>query len=169
MKQPKPWIRFITDAPEGGSGENLDAPEVEAETGEAEDEAEEESSNFDPKQAMDKIRKANNEAKNQRERAKAAEAKAAAAGDATSRAEKAERKVMQLETALKFNLPATIASRLQGDTPEELAADAEELLKLFTTKPVPSDRPKPKLKSGLLTDDDADESAASIVKKALGR
>ena len=168
MKQPKPWIRFITDTPEGGSGEDLDAPKVEAETGEG-DESEEESSDFDPKQAMDKIRKANNEAKNQRERAKAAEAKAAAAGDASSRAEKAERKVMQLETALKFNLPATIASRLQGDTPEELAADAEELLKLFATKPVPSDRPKPKLKSGLLTDDDGTESAASIVKKALGR
>lgn len=46
---------------------------------------------------------------------------------------------MRLEVASKYNLPDTLANRLQGETMEELEADAEQLAKLI---PVKKETPK---------------------------
>ena len=175
MHTRKPWIRSITDGQEGGGTDGAAAEDEGTPEGPKSDDATEDDpddsdgDDFDRDRALRKISKANSEAKSQRERAKAAEAKLAAAGDAESRAEKAERRVMQLEAAVKFGLPSTLASRLQGNTAEEIAADAEELLQLFGSKKAPSDRPKPKLKSGSLNESDDEGSAKSIVDRALNR
>lgn len=60
-----------------------------------------------------KVRKTNREAKKQRDRAVTA-----------------ERKLAQYDAAAAAGLPLDMAARLQGNTPEELAADATKLLEL---------------------------------------
>nr|DAP09029.1 MAG TPA: protein of unknown function (DUF4355) [Caudoviricetes sp.] len=103
------------------------APSGEAE--EAEDGA------WDSERALAKIRKANAEAKRLRERVKEAEAKADTAvsletqlAEAKEERDKAVAEAMRTKVAHAYGLPPEIASRLQGDSQEELQADAEKLL-----------------------------------------
>lgn len=174
-KMPK-FVRFIeTPAPEAGSDgdepKNDAAPEgAETKPDNTEEDADEEDGPepFDSERALAKIRKANAEAKSQRERAKAAEAKAAGAEDLEKRASGAEARALRLEVALDLGLPKALATRLQGDTAEELAADAEQLLALFQTKQVPTDRPKPALRGGTTPDEEPELDAKAIVDAALG-
>lgn len=60
--------------------------------------------------------------------------------DATKKLQHLERMAQVTAIASKHNLPAELATRLQGETPEELEADAEKLSKLIA-QPEP---PKPK-------------------------
>lgn len=175
-KMPK-FVRFIeTPAPEAGSDgdepKNPATPEVASEDPDkAEEDADEEDGPepFDSERALAKIRKANAEAKSQRERAKAAEAKAAKADDAETRAVKAETKLLRVTEAIKLGLPVEIADLLPGDTPEEFSANAEKLLALFQTKQAPTDRPKPLLRGGTTPDEGGEMDAKAIVDAALGR
>lgn len=178
MFKHKPWIRLVTDEVEGGDStsteEEVDAAQEDAdtETPDGEEKPEDSAEEWDRDRALAKIRKSNAEAKTQRERAKAAEAKLANAGDAEDRAAKAEAKAARLEIALELGIPANIAHRLQGDTPEELRADAEDLLQLFASKGTPSNKPRPKLghlQGGTTPGQEAELDAEAIVKKALGK
>lgn len=94
---------------------------------------------FDAARAMDKIRKANAEAKALRDRAKAAEdAKAAALTEVETAKQEAAQvptlkaQLLRAEVALELGLPASLAKRLVGGTRDELLADAEELLATVT-------------------------------------
>jgi hypothetical protein len=89
------------------------------------------------------------EAKNLRERLKAAEEKAkrweehersqqseterwaSERTELSTRAATAERRAAQYEAAAAAGLPLDMAGRVQGDTPEAMAADAKELAKVF--------------------------------------
>lgn len=55
---------------------------------------------------------------------------------AASRTAELERQNLHLRTALEKGLPLELVDRLRGDTPEEVAADADTLLALVT----PADR-----------------------------
>lgn len=143
-------IRFIVSPSEGGGGEDP-AGAVEA-TGDVSEDTEtgtDESTDdgdapeaWDQGRALSKIRKANAEAKAQRERAKAAEAKASTLDDVTRERDDLALKVLRLETAAQFNIPPALASRLQGSTAEEMAEDAQALLEIFTPKAPPSQAPR---------------------------
>lgn len=182
MKVNKPWIRFVTDDYEDGGGSDLtpnddqnqgsqedSEGDVPGDDSEDEDGGDDSAGEWDRERAMRKIRKSNQEAKSQRERAKAAEEKAKRAGDFEKRALDAEARLLRLEVGADVGLPASLASRLQGSTKEELLADAEELMKLVAPSK-PSGKPKPNLKGGAKpSEDDGELSAAEIVKRAKGR
>ncbi len=115
---------------------------------------------FDEARAKDKIRKANDEARNlrqrlkeleplaqeaerQREASKTAEQRAAdATAAAEQRAAQAESRVLRLEVAFDKGLNPAQAKRLVGSTREELEADADELLATFAP-PDPGPTPLP--------------------------
>lgn len=114
------------------------------ESGDTESEGSEEE--FDPERFKQKISQVNSEAKNLRRRLKEAEAKAQRLDeiekaqmsevdrlkqellDAQSAAKKAELRALRLDVASRKKLPSRLAERLQGDTLEELEADADELI-----------------------------------------
>lgn len=177
MNRKHPFIRFVETPGEdtGGSedtAENEGTQEVsEEDAGEGTNDEEESEGGWDQARAMDKIRKANAEAKSQRERAKAAEAKAGNADEALARAETAEKKLLRVTEAVRLGLPVELADRLQGDTPEEIAQDAEKLLALFSPRgvPAPTNRPKPRLQGGARPSEDSELDAKAIVDAALGR
>ena len=97
---------------------------------------------WDQARALDKIRKANAEAKALRDRAKAAEEKASGAEDLARERDELARKVLRLETASEFGLDPRIAARLQGETAEEMRQDAQALLEVFTPHTPPSQTPR---------------------------
>lgn len=143
-------LRYITAEAEGGAAATAEettldtatdeaAETEETDTDEEEDEAPEA---FDQDRALRKIRKANAEARAQRERAKAAEAKAATVGDLERENAELKRAVIQMQTAAQYGLPAKLAERLRGETVEEMSQDAQELLELLTPATPPSARPK---------------------------
>jgi len=101
----------------------------------------------DPVTELEQIRaalkKANGEAAKYRKAAELAEAERKAkqeaemteldkankrADEAEAKALKLEREAMQREIAAKVGLPAKLANRLQGETPEEMEADALAIL-----------------------------------------
>lgn len=64
-------------------------------------------------------------------------------------AAEAELRALRAEVALAKGLPSALAKRLSGSTPDELEADADELLTLVPDSPrVPERTPRPDLKSG---------------------
>lgn len=94
---------------------------------------------------------------------KTAEQKAAdKAAEADMKATKAQREADLLRVAMRKGLTEAQAKRLQGDTLEELEADADELLASFVRpvdppvedKPDASSRPKEKMKSGAIGPND---------------
>lgn len=131
---------------------------------------------FDPARAMDKIRKANSEAKSQRDRAKAAEDAKAAAEDKAKAAEQAaqripdlEAKLLRAEVALELGLPASLAKRLVGGTRDELLADAEELMATVVSKPAPKQpRPVESLKPGSGASDEPSVDAQIVAAQKAG-
>lgn len=118
---PAPEAAPAAPAPEV---EAAPAPEVEAD----------EVTTFDADKALAKIRKQNQENAALRAAKKAAEDKAQAAEKDASETVSLRAKLMRAEVALELGLPASIAKRLQGDTPEALKADAEELLATMVPK-----------------------------------
>ena len=57
--------------------------------------------------------------------------------DAQAELKRSKLEILKQAAAAKHNLPAELASRLQGDTPEELDEDAEKLAKLIPKTPAP--------------------------------
>lgn len=132
------------DEPGGGdpAPEPKDEPKDEPKPQEGSDpDPEPDAEPFDAARALAKIKKANSEAKAQRDRAKAAEEKAE--GLAPKAREAAEQRV-----ARRLGLPDTaevdeFLSRLKGETVDELAEDAERLLSLLAPKDKPPTKTKP--------------------------
>lgn len=124
-----------------------DAPEGEDEPESPEDPDEKDDEQFDSARALAKIKKANSEARSQRERAKKAEEKAEGL-------EPAKREAALQRVARRLELPDTeevdeFLSRLKGDTVDELAEDAERLLSLIAPKDKGTTRkPTEKLRGG---------------------
>lgn len=92
---------------------------------------------------------------------------------AQDRADKAERELLRLRVASRKGLTEAQAKRLQGDTEDELEADAEELLASFTPaegdKPDLSRRPAEKLKPGASPDADPEEPISDIAARIDAR
>lgn len=143
---------------------------------------------FDAERAKAKIAKANSEAKNLRERLKAAEEKAARLdeieeADKTEtekltaklaeyerKAQEAEQRAMRAEVAASKGLTAAQAKRLVGGSLEELEADADELLESFKPqegnddgKPPPSGRPTENLRGGTDPTQEPEQDIKSLV------
>lgn len=107
---------------------------------------------FDETRAREKIKKANAEAASLRKRLKELEPLAAKVQEAeqsklsteerfaqqiteaTTRAERAEARILRMSVARAAGLPDDLADRLQGDDEEALTADAERLAELFVPK-----------------------------------
>jgi seryl-tRNA synthetase len=79
---------------------------------------------------------------------------------AESRAAKAEARLLRIEVAIAKGLPPSMAGRLQGETQEELEADADELLGHLAPaqRPTPGDRPREALRSGTAPDAKPEET-----------
>ena len=91
----------------------------------------------------EKLRKvvaASEEAERKRKEAEMSELEKAQkrAEEAEQKAAKLERQALQQEIAAKVGLPAKLASRLQGETPEEMEADAKEILETLPKPAKPS-------------------------------
>lgn len=109
---------------------------------------------FDAPRALEKIRKANSEAKALRERAKAAEDATATAEQKAKDLEAQAARVSDLEAQLtrervarKLGLPDALVDRLRGTTEVEVLADAESLVALVAPKSKPA-RPVESLQTG---------------------
>lgn len=63
------------------------------------------------------------------------------AEEAEARLKAAERRMLCDEIARKLGLPPQLAGRLQGETPEEIEADAKQLLEVIPKKTAPSLNP----------------------------
>jgi hypothetical protein len=128
-------LRFIVAEESGGGAPAPEAAPAEAVEVEApEAEAVEEVTTFDAEKALAKIRKQNQENAALRAAKKVAEEKAQANEKDAGETQSLRAKLMRAEVALELGLPASIAKRLQGDTPEALKADAEELLATMAPK-----------------------------------
>lgn len=115
---------------------------------------------FDKERAMaliEKLRRENRDLGKTAKRAQELEAEAAKrkeaemtelqkaqkrAEEAEARAAKLERESLQREIAAKVGLPAKLATRLQGETAEEMEADAKAILEDLP-KPPPQPKPGP--------------------------
>jgi signal recognition particle GTPase len=85
-------------------------------------------SNFDADKAADRIRKLQSEAKNLRERAKAAEKKAEGVDEKDQRITSLEGELLRERVGRRLHLPDELVDRLRGSTEEEILADAEKLV-----------------------------------------
>lgn len=97
---------------------------TEAPDGDDEDEDDEADESAGSDELLKKIRRKNAENRKLRDRAKTAEAK-----------------VLRYEVAAKKDLPLAWAARLQGETKDELLADADELLAAIGHKPLLNSQP----------------------------
>ncbi len=110
---------------------------------------------FDPARALEKIRKANAEAKSLRDRAKAAEAQQASAEQKAKDLESAAARIPDLEAQLvrervarRIGLPDALVDRLRGANEAEVLADAESLIALVAPKSNKPTRPVEALQVG---------------------
>ena len=154
----KPFLRYTEAPAEGGGGGvgdespagGAEATEPQEGDGSGDDDHDgDDGESFDPARALAKIAKLNSEAANLRKRAKEAEEKATTTEEAAQKVPTLEAEILRLRVALKHGLPEKIANRLQGETEEELLADAQELLETFSPKRPPSQRPNEALRGGI--------------------
>lgn len=113
---------------------------------------------WDPERAKKKIAKLNSENKSLRERAnKAPKPEDVQAKD--QRISDLEATNLRLDVGYELGLPREIASRLQGNTREEMLADAEKLVELIAPTKRPSTRkPAEALRGGLQPDQEPEET-----------
>ncbi|MCY0933636.1 hypothetical protein [Streptomyces sp. H34-S4] len=114
-----------------------------------------------PEVLRKKLTDANAEAANYRTKLREVEAKLseaktveefeAATSELKGQVEALERSILLRDVAAKYELPAVLAQRLAGTTPEELEADAKELRKLVAPAAPAS------LRGGLDPEDDPDD------------
>lgn len=110
--------------------EQADEPTPGEEQAGESDDADDDEEVWDRERSQRKIRKINAENKRLRERTKQAEEKAGTADELDTRNKALTRENLQLKVALELGLPMKLAERLQGDSREELVADAEQLIEL---------------------------------------
>lgn len=126
----------IAEAPEvTAAAPEAEAPAAEADPTPADD--------FDATRALEKIRKANAEARALRERAKVAEDKAASLEDVAKRATDLEAQLVRERVARRLSLPDELVDRLRGATEDEVMADAEKLVALVAPKARPQAPARP--------------------------
>ena len=103
---------------------------------------------FDPDKAAARIAKVQSENKNLRERLKAAEPKAQAASEHEKKITALEAANLRYEVAFDLGLPKELATRLQGETKDEMLADAEALVKLVGGRAPAQRKPIESLRGG---------------------
>ena len=131
------------DAPVNDSEPTQGAPDDgEQDTDESDDGDDGEPEPWDHARALAKIRKANAEAKAQRERAKAAEAKVSTLDEVTRERDALRAQANRYQIAAETGLDPFLASRLQGDTLDEMRQDAQALLEHVTPLAPPSQAPR---------------------------
>lgn len=124
---------------------------------------------FDSQTTLTKIRKLNAEAAALRKRAKEAEEKAATVTERDSEIAALKAQNLRLRVGATLGLPQQLLSRLQGETEEEIMADAETLLALFEKKTPPSERTRIQLKTGAEpANDDGEERDLSKLGARMG-
>lgn len=152
------------EQPTPDTEDTSNAPEADESTEESNDDTDQ----FDAERARDKIRKANAEARNLRERlAQAEKQKQDTESAGSERVTALEANLLRLRVALKHGLPESIAKRLSGTTEEELLADAEELMDLFGSKKPPTQQPKERLRGGGDPTQPADVDIDEMVKRVF--
>jgi len=105
--------------------------------------------NFDPEKADARIKKLQSEAKNLRERTRAAEQKATGVDEKDTQITGLQAQVLRYEVAFDLGLPRELADRLKGNTKDEMLADAEALVKLVgAPKATPTRKPSEALRGG---------------------
>lgn len=118
------------------------------------------------------LKKANKEAEQARLRLKEredqdkseSERSAEKAAEAEKRALDAERALMRLTVAAKQGIPPELADRLHGDTEEEMAADAEQLLAVVRPRSTSGVPAGPRGSEGVGGDD-----MNALLRRAAGR
>jgi hypothetical protein len=164
-----------TDTNKGDAGDSVSSEETQSTT--SPDEAAVAAADK-PDAVKNAIRRHQEDARKERKRAEAAEQKAkefedrdktaqekadAKATEAETKAAKAEAKLLRMEVAGEKKLPVSLASRLQGETKEELEADADELLKQVTPQEATDFDGGPRPGGPAKTDMD------SMIRRAAGR
>lgn len=138
-----------TTQPETDEGEEQDTGTQEPEAPEAESADEPDwRKDFDPDKAAARIAKVQSENKNLRERLKAAEPKAQAASEHEKKITALEAANLRYEVAFDLGLPKELATRLQGETKDEMLADAEALVKLVGGRAPAQRKPIESLRGG---------------------
>lgn len=133
----------VNDGEPTQGADKTGAPDAgEQDTDESDDGDDGEPEQWDHARALAKIRKANAEAKAQRERAKAAEAKAATLDEVTRERDALRAQANRYQIAAETGLDPFLASRLQGDTLEEMREDAQALLEHVAPLAPPSQAPR---------------------------
>ncbi|GGA72562.1 hypothetical protein GCM10011490_24170 [Pseudoclavibacter endophyticus] len=114
---------------------------------------------FDAKRARRAIDKARADRKQAAQRAT----------DAEKSAKEMQRENLQLKVAMKLGVPASLASRLNGDDFDAMVEDASTLLDELGIGKPETQQPKPRLRGGARPNQDPDRSAKDIVSEALGQ
>lgn len=139
----------MSDQDDTQDTETTEVEEQNTTTEEQESQEDDRDDAWDPERAKRKISKVNSENKALRERASAAEKKAASVDDLSKQNGDLTVANLRLEVGYELGLPLAIAKRLQGATREEMLADAETLVELVSpTKRPPSQRPAENLRGG---------------------
>lgn len=139
--------------------EGQEAVEEQPEAQEAEDATEADwRKDFDADKAAARIAKVQSENKNLRERLKAAEPKAKSADDNQQKISALEAKNLRYEVAFDLGLPKELAMRLQGETKDEMVADAEALVKLVGGRAPATRRPIESLRGGGAPEQEPEET-----------
>lgn len=130
----------------------------------ADNDAEDWRSNFDADKAADRIRKLQSEAKNLRERAKTAEAKAAGVDEKDKRISSLEGDLLRERVGRRLGLPDELVDRLRGGTEEDVLADAEKLVAIVgkSASPGSGTKPKERLRGGGEPDKEPDPDLRKI-------
>lgn len=103
---------------------------------------------FDADKAAQRINKLSSEARNLRERTKAAEKKAGDVDTLTKANDDLSRENLRLQVGYELGLPLALAKRLSGSTRDELIADAEELVQIAGGRVAPQRKPVEALRTG---------------------
>lgn len=140
----------ITEPAEPAEAVTEDTTDAETEDAQEadEDDADDWRKNFDPDKAAGRIRKLQSEAKNLRERAKAAEEKVSDVETLQRTTADLTAENLRLKVGYSLGLPLALAERLRGSTEEELIADADELVKIAGARPQVTRKPVEALRGG---------------------
>lgn len=117
---------------------------------------------FDADKAADRIRKYQSENKNLRERAKAAEAKAAGVDEKDQRITSLESELLRERVGRRLNLPDELVDRLRGNTEEDILADAEKLVAIVGKPAGGGTKPTERLRGGGEPDTDPEPDLSKI-------
>lgn len=164
-----------TDAPTPPEGDEDAKPDADADADKGDD-ADKKKPDLSLEDALSEVTKTRAEAANYRTRAKAAEKALAEAktleevqqiiDKMTAERESAERTLLAENVALTHGLPSALAARLQGNTRDELEADAKALAELVATG---DDDDRPRRPKGGLDPSEGDDESDGADPGALAR